>query len=85
MESVVSGDSNPSGLGGINVNDHTVAKQRCRTGLEVVIYDWLNGPGAVRCCKEKSCKHHRQPGGVQVQFSSRSGISVEATQTEEKE
>ncbi len=40
LESLVLGDSYPSGLGGVSVNDHTVAKQRCGIGSGVIII-WL--------------------------------------------
>lgn len=45
---MVLGDPYPSWLGGISVNDHTVAKQRYGTGLGKILLVWLNGLGGVR-------------------------------------
>lgn len=39
-ESLVLGDSCPSGPGGVSVNDHTVAKHRCGTGVGATLI-WL--------------------------------------------
>lgn len=60
LESLVLGDSYPNGLGGVSVNDHTVAKQRCGIGLGIIIYGWLNGPGGVRWWNKKRFNHHRR-------------------------